>query len=92
MKFVHDSGYLTYTLHSRPIEESENSERVFNRVFYLDVGIPNNSNRGYKELRKNFSHFLERTRKEVGGKIRPEENIRPFGFYPAGKIDLTKYQ
>jgi len=79
LNLVHEAGYRTHSIHSRPADERDDSDRVFNRIFYSTIGMRSRSI-------QNFNGLLDAIGNEIG-----KDNVKLFGIYPAGRINLEGY-
>ena len=68
---MHEGGYSAVTVDSRPNREADDSDMIYNKMFYTDVA-------GFGSAEK-FRSFVERLREEMD-----EPNIKIMGIYPKG--------
>ncbi len=79
LNLVHEAGYRTNNIDSRPADETDDSDRVFNRISYSTIGMRSKSI-------QNLDGLLDAIGKEIG-----KDNVKSFGIYPAGRIMLERY-
>jgi prephenate dehydratase len=75
----HEFGYDTQTFHSRPTEEKEGSDRVFNTIFYSDMMASRKVKRPFSSLKKDIESSVKDCR------------VNLMGIYHAEKINLENY-
>ena len=82
---VHQQGLKTYTVHNRAAAEQEGSDRIFNRMFFQDIGVPIGKEANFKAV----SALLFG---EFGVFCGDRNQIKFLGYYPKAEIDMSQYE